>query len=51
MVTVIVAPSATRWRDAINHKERIMKYVLAYWGGGRADTPEEQAKVMQAWGA
>lgn len=28
-----------------------MKYVLAYYGGGMADTPEEQAKVMEAWGA
>jgi hypothetical protein len=28
-----------------------MRYVLAYYGGGMADTPEEQAKVMEAWGA
>ncbi|HXA43454.1 MAG TPA: hypothetical protein VNV65_11165 [Candidatus Solibacter sp.] len=28
-----------------------MKYVLAYYGGGMAETPEEQAKVMEAWGA
>jgi hypothetical protein len=26
------------------------KYVLAYYGGGMPDTPEEQAKGMQAWG-
>ncbi len=27
------------------------KYVLAYRGGGMADTPEEQEAVMAAWGA
>jgi hypothetical protein len=27
------------------------KYVLAYRGGGMAATPEEQEKVMAAWGA
>ena len=27
------------------------KYVLAYHGGGMAETEEEQAKVMAAWGA
>jgi hypothetical protein len=26
------------------------KYVLAYYGGGMPETPEAQAKVMQAWG-
>ena len=26
------------------------KYLLAYHGGGMADTPEEQEKVMAAWG-
>lgn len=26
------------------------KYVLAYHGGGMAETEEEQAKVMAAWG-
>lgn len=25
------------------------KYVFAYHGGGMAETPEEQAAVMQAW--
>jgi hypothetical protein len=25
------------------------KYVLAYYGGGMPETPEEQAKVMDAW--
>ena len=27
------------------------KYVLAYQGGGMAESPEEQEKVMAAWGA
>ena len=27
------------------------KYVLAYHGGGMPETEEEQAKVMEAWGA
>jgi hypothetical protein len=27
------------------------KYVLAYYGGGMPESPEEQAKVMEAWGA
>ena len=27
------------------------KYVLAYHGGGMAETPEEQEKVMAEWGA
>src|SRR3954470_23026801 len=27
------------------------KYVLAYQGGSMAETPEEQDKVMAAWGA
>ena len=27
------------------------KFVLAYHGGGMAETEEEQAKVMAAWGA
>ena len=26
------------------------KYVLAYQGGSMAETPEEQEKVMAAWG-
>jgi hypothetical protein len=26
-------------------------YVLVYRGGGMADTPEEQQKAMDAWGA
>ena len=27
------------------------KFVLAYRGGGMADSPEEQQKAMEAWGA
>ena len=27
------------------------KFVLAYHGGGMAETEEEQAQVMAAWGA
>lgn len=27
------------------------KYVLGYHGGGMAESEEEQAKVMEAWGA
>ena len=27
------------------------KYVLAYYGGGMPESPEDQAKVMEAWGA
>jgi hypothetical protein len=27
------------------------KYLLVYHGGGMPETPEEQASVMEAWGA
>src|SRR5258708_13074389 len=46
-----VSESVRRPHVRTSHKERSMKYVLAYYGGGMADTPEEQAKVMEAWGA
>jgi hypothetical protein len=38
--------------DFDDRKETLMaKYLLVYHGGGMPDTPEEQAKVMEAWGA
>jgi hypothetical protein len=37
-------------RQVDQEEDRIPKYVLAYYGGGMPETPEEQAKVMQAWG-